>query len=67
METVIGMVLAFLLINRILVWMMPETKTKLATKDNETFMKSLSIRKVAEAIIEYYKSLNKKSDEMHRF
>ena len=62
METVIGigLVFAFLLINTILVWMMPENKTKLATKVNETYLKSLSIRKVAEAIIEYFKSLTKK-------
>ena len=62
MEKVIGMVLAFMLINTILVWVMPENKTKLATKVNETFLKSLSIRKIADAIIEYYRSLNKKSD-----
>lgn len=56
------MVLAFMLINTILVWMMPENKTKLATKVNETFMKSLSFRKVAEAIIEYYRSPTKKRE-----
>lgn len=60
MKTIIAMVLAFMLINRILIWMMPENKTILATKDNESFMKSLSFRKVAEAIIAYYKSLKKK-------
>ena len=64
METVIGigLVLAFMLINTILVWMMPENKTKLATKVNETFLKSLSIRRIADAIIEYYKSSTKKGD-----
>jgi len=49
-----------LIISKILVWMMPEKKVKLATIDNETFLKSLSIRKIAEAIIEFYKSLTNK-------
>ena len=57
---IIAMVLAYMLINRILVWMMPVNKVELTIKDNKTFMQSLSFRKVAEAIIEYFKSLTKK-------
>ncbi len=53
-------ILGYLIISKILVWMMPEKKVKLATIDNETFLKSLSIRKIAEAIIEFYKSLTNK-------
>lgn len=62
MFEIIVPILTYLLLTRLLVWVMPENKTKLATKDNETFLKSLSIRKVAEAIIEYCKSLTKKGD-----
>tara|TARA_R100000655_G_scaffold74237_1_gene112696 strand:- start:1075 stop:1269 length:195 start_codon:yes stop_codon:yes gene_type:complete len=57
---IIAMVLAYMLINRILVWMMPVDKVELTIKDNKTFMQSLSFRKVSEAIIEYFKSLTKK-------
>ena len=53
-------ILGYLIISKILVWMMSEKKVKLATIDNETFLKSLSIRKIAEAIIEFYKSLTNK-------
>ncbi|WP_417888154.1 hypothetical protein [Zunongwangia sp.] len=52
--------IGYLIVSKILVWMMPENKVKLATKDNETFLKSLSVRKIAEAVIEYFKSLTKK-------
>lgn len=62
MIEIIVPILTYLLLTRLLVWVMPENKTKLATKDNETFLKSLSIRKIAEAIIEYFKSLTKKGD-----
>lgn len=57
---IIAMVLVYMLINRILVWMMPANKVELTIKDNKTFMQSLSFRKVAEAIIEYFKSITKK-------